>query len=116
LTKGPNTYLNGLSLDFPSCNACGRPPEDQCDLCKMYGVVNYVDGVRQEPQRPRFMTAWIEDDDESFHATGEAFMTLEEAEAFARERLLQDHEDNQIAVFEIRSVHLGRRVVTSERA
>lgn len=72
--------------------------------------------VETESDRPRFMTAWITDDEASFHPTGDAFKTLEAAEAFAAQTLRDNGTDDQIAVFEIRSVHLARLTVTKEVA
>jgi hypothetical protein len=69
-----------------------------------------------ESDRPRFMTAWIVDDDEAFRSTGDAFKTLEAAEAFVEQTLRDNGTDDQIAVFEIRSVHLARLTVTKEVA
>lgn len=69
-----------------------------------------------EPPRPRFMTAWMTDSAELFTPTGDAFMTLEAAEEFALDTLHSDGTAGQIAVFEIRSVHLARLTVTKEAA
>ncbi len=113
MTKGPNTYLNGLDIE-PRCGACGRPPHDQCDDCAMYGDVLGLTPV--EPPRPRFLTAWMVDDDEAFYPTGDAFLTLEDANAFAVAKLKENAQQDQMAVFEIRSVHLARVLVTSEEA
>jgi len=72
------------------------------------------DLVTPEPARPRFITAWITSD--GFTATGEAFMTLEDAEKCVEATLRQLGAEDQLAVFEIRSVQLARLVVTKEVA
>jgi hypothetical protein len=69
-----------------------------------------------EPVRPRFATAWMHDGMVNFAFTGDAFMTLQHAEEFARETLENDGYEGQIAVFEIRSVHLARLDISSEKA
>jgi cystathionine beta-lyase/cystathionine gamma-synthase len=71
---------------------------------------------QSEPARPRFATAWMHGDVDTFAFTGDAFMTLAHAEEFARMTLENDGSEGQIAVFEIRSVHLARLDITSEVA
>jgi hypothetical protein len=90
---GPSTYLNGL---------------EDC--------MEFRPAIAAEPARPRFATAWMSDSDQTFTFTGEAFMTLEHAEEFARMTLESDGSEGQIAVFEIRSVHLARLDIRSEVA
>jgi len=60
------------------------------------------------------MTAWIHS--EGFTPTGDGFMSLEAAEEFAEVTLIQNCVEDQIAVFEIRSVHLARLDISSEAA
>jgi hypothetical protein len=79
---------------------------------------NGLDALLPAPEsdRPRFMTAWIVDGDDAFTPTGDAFKSLEAAEAFAEQTLRNNLGEDQIAVFEIRSVHLARLTVTKEVA
>jgi hypothetical protein len=62
------------------------------------------------------MTAWMGEDIHVFTPTGDAFMTLEAANEYARTVLENDGTEGQIAVFEIRSVHLARLDISSEAA
>jgi hypothetical protein len=86
-----SSHLNGLSIHF------APPPAT-------------------DASRPRFMTAWIVDGDDAFHSTGDAFKSLEAAEAHATQILIDNDSTDQIAVLEIRSVHLARLTVTKEVA
>lgn len=69
-----------------------------------------------ETSRPRFMTAWMTDTVERVDPTGDAFMSLEDADNFAQTVLAKDGRHGQIAVFEIRSVHSARLQITREAA
>lgn len=66
--------------------------------------------------RPRFMTAFLVDDDRVFVPTGDAFMTKEDADADALVKLEEIGTQDQIAVLELRTVHMSRLTITSEAA
>jgi hypothetical protein len=71
----------------------------------------------EEPSKPRFMTAWMVDSEtDAFRPTGDAFKSLEAAEKFCTDLLKKNDQTDQLAVFELRSVHLARLQVTSEAA
>lgn len=91
---GPSTYLNGHEADITFTPPAG---DDQ-------------------PTRPRFMTAWLVSDDCVFVPTGTAYMTKADADAHALEVLAENGCDDQIAVLELRAVHMARLTITSEAA
>jgi hypothetical protein len=66
--------------------------------------------------RPRFMTAYLVDDDRVFVPTGDAFMTKADADADALVKLEEIGTQDQIAVLELRTVHMSRLTITSEAA
>jgi hypothetical protein len=106
-----STYLNGLGSELPKIAVDGSEP---------FTVGSPSDNQKEPPMddndRPRFMTAYITGDDDGFTPTGHAYKTLEAADAHAEEILRLNETEDQIAVFEIRSVHLARFTVTREAA
>lgn len=123
------------NLDFPEVrfdNAYGESRGHTWFVDMGFANCELVDIARKSPamdqsasttettmddnNRPRFMTAWMADTDEAIHPTGEVFMTLEDADNFAQTVLAFDKREGQIAVFEIRSVHLSRLQITRETA
>jgi hypothetical protein len=84
----------------------------QCNLFRPEDVGSCACGY----SRPRFMTAWMSDGPDTFTPTGDAFLTLEAANKYAEVILRREGTEGQIAVFEIRSVHLARLQITRETA
>lgn len=99
---GPSTYLNGL--------------EDSITFEPRYEWSEDPISPVEASARPRFMTAYLVTDDRVFVPTGDAFMTKEAADAGALEALKGNEVEDQIAVLELRTVHMARLTIMSETA